>query len=238
MPRPERNFADGEYYHITLRRAGEEEMFLDESDHYRGIYSLFEFNSKSSVIIQKKRRNKRDGISGRGSPPTTYKEELVELVAFCFMPNHVHLLLTPVCENGVTLFISKFASGYPAYFKHRYEIKRKGHFFQDRFHSVHISNDDQLRVVFMYIHLNPVSLIFPKWKEGERIRAKEAFDFCANYKWSSFRDYLGEKNFPSVTNRKFMNDFMGGAKGCKEEAKNWLKHKEKMFSGHQDILIE
>ena len=235
MPRAIRNFAEGEYYHVTLRRAGEEEMFLDESDHYRGIFSLFEFNNKNPITIQKQRRNRR---SGRGSPPITLREELVELVAFCFMPNHVHLLLTPVTEKGLSLYISKFASAYPAYFKNKYEIKRKGYFFQGRFHSVHIKNDAQLRAVFVYIHLNPTSLIFPGWKEGERIRSREAFKYCANYKWSSLKDYLGEKNFPSVTNRKFMSKFMGGAKGCEAEIRNWLKHKEEMFDKHEEILIE
>ncbi|MFP4616720.1 MAG: transposase [Candidatus Paceibacterota bacterium] len=160
------------------------------------------------------------------------------MAAFCFMPNHVHLLLTPLVEKGVTLFISKFASGYQAYFKNRHEIKRKGYFFQDRFHSVHIKYDAQLRVVLMYIHLNPTSLIFPKWKEGGRIRSKEALDHCVNYKWSSLSDYLGKQNFPSVTDREFMSEFIGNEKQHRQELSDWLKHRESLYNNNSDILID
>ena len=209
-------------------------MFLDESDHYRGIFSLFEFNNKNPITIRQRRQQR----IYRGPTPVNSRERLVELVAFCFMPNHVHLLLTPVTDKGVSLFIRKFASGYPAYFKNKYDIKRKGYFFQDKFHSVHIKNDAQLRAVFVYIHLNPVSLIFPGWKEGEKMRSREAFKYCADYRWSSLKDYMDKKNFPSVTDREFMSKFMGGAKGCEAEIKNWLKHKEEMLDKHEEILIE
>ena len=244
MPHQKREFIEGEYYHITLRRVAGEEMFMDESDYYRGIFSLYEFNDSEIVrIADKRNRNdlNKSKFSPRGSPPWTKekgRDRLVDVAAFCLMPNHVHLLLTPVQENGVTLFMSKLASGYASYFKNRYEIKVKGHFYQDRFHAVHIESDSQLRAVFVYIHTNPVSLIYPGWKDGAEIDAGEAIEYCANYKWSSLMDYFDTKNFPSVTQRDFMSGFMGGARGCRKEIKEWLNHKEKMFERYEHLFIE
>lgn len=43
----------------------------------------------------------------------------------------------------------KVESGYASYFKKNYGVKIKGHFFQDRFTSVHIETEEQLRTVFV-----------------------------------------------------------------------------------------
>lgn len=247
MPNTKRKFIEGEYYHITLRRIGEELLFLDESDYFRGIFSFYEFNNSEPVTIQQRRNTRRqnNNHTARGQTSSNSnnlsrekREKLLEIVAFCMMPNHIHLLVTPLVEGGVSKFMSKFGSGYPLYFKDRHKLKKTGHFFSNRFHAVHIKTDSQLRAVFVYIHTNPVSLIYPKWKEGATIDATKAFECCKSYKWSSLKDYLGEKNFPSVTNRKFIEDFFGGKQNIKKEIRGWLKYKEKMFEEHADIFIE
>ena len=79
------------------------------------------------------------------------------------MPNHVHLLLRQLKDSGIFKFMKKFGSGYGRYFNKKYN--RKGYVFQNRFLAVPIKTDKQLKVVFAYIHANPVSLIEPKWKE-------------------------------------------------------------------------
>lgn len=243
MPHQKRNFIEGQYYHITLRRVGGELMFNDYIDQHRFVSSLYEFNDNKMVNIwnrnKQKRNNKEEMLRGR--PPQRLGKDrdlLVEIVAFCIMPTHIHLLVTPLQENGITFFMSKLTSGYASFFKNRHEIKSKGHFYQDRFHAVHVETDSQLRAVFVYIHTNPVSLIYPGWKEGAEIDAHKALDYCVNYKWSSLMDYLDIKNFPSVTQREFMGEFIGGAKGCRKEIREWLQHKEKMFERYEHFLIE
>ena len=49
-------------------------------------------------------------------------------------------------------------------------------------------------------------------------------EFLENYKWSSFPDYIGKKNFPSVTQREFMLDFWGNEGGYKKEVENWFNN--------------
>jgi putative transposase len=124
--------------------------------------------------------------------------------------------------------MQKFGIGYSHYFRHRHDLKRKGHFFQDRFVVISIKTTEQLRIVFTYIHINPISLIEPKWKELGIKNPEKAIGFLENYKWSSYQDYLGKKNFPSATEREFMLEVMGGSQGCRDFVNDWVRHKGKI----------
>jgi hypothetical protein len=45
------------------------------------------------------------------------RDLLVEVLAFCLMPNHIHLLLRQLKEGGISKFMLKLESGYAAYFE-------------------------------------------------------------------------------------------------------------------------
>ena len=81
--------------------------------------------------------------------------------------------------------------------------------------------------LFAYIHLNPVKLIQSDWKENGIKNPEKVVEFLENYKWSSYRDYLGIKNFQSVTNRDFLLDLMEKESGCREAIKNWIISKKR-----------
>jgi putative transposase len=244
MPKEPRQFINGEIYHIVLRRVGNELLFGDIDDYYRGIFYIYECNTTQPITIRERRRQReqfkkiiRQIEADIGQTPVktaelkekvVWKDErdpLVEVLAFCLMPNHIHLLVRQLKEGGISKFIQKIASGYAAYFKKKYGIKMKGHFFQDRFSAIHIKNEDQLRVVFVYIHTNPTLLAEPEWKEKGVKEPDKVIKFLEEYKWSSYSDYLGKKNFPSVSEREFILKVMEGAEGCKEWVEGWIKHK-------------
>ena len=242
MPHEKRQFENGEIYHITIRRVGNELLFGDIKDYFRGIFSIYEFNNANPVSIYKRRearaRFKQEQRRGQslsqtdeGSPrplEPDKRDKLVEVLAFCLMPNHIHLLLRQIKDNGISKFMLKFGSGYSIYFKEKYQIKLKGHFFQDRFNAVHIETDEQLRIVFVYIHTNPIALIEPDWKEKGIANPKKSIEFLeSEYRWSSFFDYLDKKNFPSIieTEKNFLTEVMGGIQGCRQAVSDWVQHK-------------
>lgn len=256
MPRKPRQFVNNEIYHIVLRRIRDELLFVDTDDYYRGIFSIYEFNTTQPVEIFRRRRQiqaakKRfreqiqeiqasGGQTPTQPPRTDNRDLLVEILAFCLMPNHIHLLVKQLKEGGISKFMQKLG-GYAAYFKIRYGIRLKGHFFQDRFEAIHIKTDDQLRVVFVYIHTNPISLIEPKWKEQGIADPEKVIKFVENYKWSSYSDYIGRKNFPSLTERKFILEIMGGEDGCKDWVDGWIRHKgkiKKLMEKFSSLAIE
>jgi len=231
MPYRKEQFINGEVYHTILRALDNNLIFKDQNDYYRGIFSIYEFNNQKPTTIQQRRKARaaskkadRDPISNRIIRDE--RDKFVEIMAFCFMPNHLHLVLKQLRDNGVTNFMKKIGIGYGGYFNRKYG--RKGYVFQNRFRAVPIKDDDQLKTIFVYVHVNPLSLIKPNWKENGVDNFREVINFLENYKWSSYQDYLSINNFPSVTSRDFFASIMGGEEGCRDYVNNWLKYKEKI----------
>lgn len=242
MPRRKEQFTTGETYHLTIRALDSNLIFLDEKDYFRGVFSIYEFNNVLPVEIAKRRRDrivekKRERkLADIGSPPifVEQRDKFVEIFAFCFMPNHIHLLVRQSRDGGISKFMQKVGIGLGKYFNKKYE--RKGHVFQDAFKSVHIESDKQLMTVFNYIHVNPLSLVEPGWKEKGIKNLKKSIKFLEDYKWSSFQDYIGIKNFSSVTERNFLTDLMVDAGGCKKAIENWLEHKRDIINRNNLFL--
>lgn len=226
MPNKRPQLVNDEIYHIVLRGVGDSLIFKDINDYYRGIFSLYEFNNTSPVTIRERRKiRSRQKQLSRGQSSDT-RDLLVEISAFYFMPNHIHLLVRQIKKEGITQFMRKLGTGYATYFNKKYN--RKGHLFQNRFQAIHIKNNEQLKTIFVYIHANGISLIEPKWKEKGISNLKKVIKFLENYKWSSYPDYIGKKNFPSVTKRDFLLRVMGGKTGCRNFVESWIKYKKEL----------
>jgi len=231
MPYRRQQFVNGEIYHIVLRRIDDNLIFKDIGDYYRGIFSIYEFNNSNPVSIKERRKIRarfKKNQSARGRASGTEEEEdkrdkLVEVLAFCFMPNHIHLLLRQLKDDGISKFMSKVGTGYGGYFNRKYN--RKGYVFQNRFSAVHIKDDNQLKIVFVYIHTNPIALIEPNWKDNGIKDSEKAIKFLKSYRWSSYPDYIEKKNFPSVTERDFILEIMSGEQNCREFIEHWVKYK-------------
>lgn len=222
---------NNEIYHIIIRGVGDTKIFKEQNDYYRMIFSIYEFNTTKPIEIRNKRKEAKDRKYGGQSSVSSFENNddrdlLIEILAFCFMPNHIHLLLRQIKNNGVTKFMRKVGTGYGGYFNRRHN--RKGHLFQGRFQAVHIKTNDQLQTVFVYIHANPISLVEPKWKEIGIKNTNKAIKFIENYKWSSYLDYLDRRNFPSLTSRRFLEDVIGKNEKCKKFINDWIKYKNEL----------
>lgn len=117
------------------------------------------------------------------------------------MKNHYHLLISEVIEGGLTRFLMKLNVGYAKYFNERHA--RIGTLFQGRTKKVLIEREGHFLYVLHYIHLNPLDYLAgtTRWRERDKSTIKsvrEALDYLDGYRWSSYLDYCGKKNFPSV----------------------------------------
>ncbi|MFZ2970979.1 MAG: transposase [Minisyncoccia bacterium] len=122
------------FYHIYNRGVDKRVVFEDEEDHIRFINRLLEYNQNSE------------------------KEPLfVDVVCFCLMPNHFHLVLRPIVENGITDFMRRISTGYAMYFNRKYQ--RKGVLFESNFKSILVENEEYLKHLSRYIHLNPKEIV-------------------------------------------------------------------------------
>lgn len=244
MPTQRPELIEGEIYHIVLRGIEGRDIFLDESDFFRGIFSLFEFNTTSLITIRERRKEREEfkkilkQVISRGRTPDIagyVRDPLVEILAFCLMPNHIHLLLRQLKLSGISKFLQKFGTGYAGYFNKKYN--RVGHLFQGRFKIIHIKTNDQLKNVFVYIHTNPIALVAPNWKDMGIKNPGQAKRFLKKYRWSSYLDYIGKKNFPSVTEREFLLKVMGGKEECKKFVDYWIEYKGDI-APFEDVVLE
>ncbi len=62
--------------------------------------------------------------------------------------------------------------------------------------------------------------------------------FLEDYRWSSFPDYIGKKNFPSVTSREFLLQFFGGESQYKKDIATWMKGREKHLARVKEVALE
>ena len=243
MPSKRPQFITGQFYHIFNRGVEKRKIFLQTSDFFRFIFCLYELNDKKLIKMRDRIEERQERREGRytGSTRVSKKESLVEVIAFCLMPNHYHLVLRQLVDGGVSLFMKKLANSYTGYFNEKYSRKGMGVLFQGRFKAVHVKDDRQLTVLIPYIFTNPVELMEESWKEGETKNPEKAIKFLESYRWSSFLDYIGVSNFPSVTKRDFIMEFFGSPSKIKEFVENWILYKtefKKDFEKIKDIVLE
>lgn len=221
--------------HVLNRGVDKRKIFLDEQDHFRFIHDLFEFNDEDSVnttfYIFK---HKYNDVRRRYVKERKRRKMLVDILAFCLMPNHYHLLLAPKVQNGTALFVKKLNGGYAKYFNAKYE--RSGALFQGKYKRVIIKDEAHFIHLPYYIHLNPLDLITSEWRERKLNNFAKAMKFLDAYRWSSHLDYAGEKNFPSVTQREFILEFFGGSEQYKRDITEWLK--ELSLDDIRDVALE
>lgn len=222
MKKPQ--FVDNYIYHVYNRGVEKRKTFLDDEDRFRFIHDLFELNDEAPV---KNVYYYFDFKSSEVQPHYVQEERkprklLVEILAFVLMPNHFHLLLRQKRKRGVVRFMQKLGTGYTMYFNQKYE--RVGSLFQGRFKAVLVNEQPHFTFLPFYIHANPLELIY---RGSTSLDWKKAIKYLENYRWSSFPDYVGKKNFPSVTSRKFLLEFFGGFEGYRKETEDLLREKQR-----------
>lgn len=199
-------FANDEIYHVFNRGVEKRPTFTDRREKNRAIlamdfYRFAEPPVKLSKFLTLPKEDQMKLWKGLKKD----NKILVEIICFCLMPNHFHIMLKQKVENGISSFISNFANSYTKYFNKKHN--RIGPLFEGIFKAVRIESEAQLMHTSRYIHLNPVSSFLIEPEELE------------NYEWSSYPEFLGitDKNlvvknlildiFPSVeTYKKFVLD--------------------------------
>ena len=202
-------FVDGEIYHIYNRGAHKQPIFQSETDYRRFQLLLHVANNSGSVHMA----NLLDKYKGRSFMEIFTGEEtdkpFVDVIAYCLMPNHFHLVLRQKNEGGLTKFMNKVGTGYSMYFNTKYE--HSGVLFQGRFKSRHVDSDEYFRYLLAYVHLNAVDLVQPNWKTRGISEAEKVRHFINEYPFSSHQDYaVGKRPEGALLSYDFAKDFLQG----------------------------
>jgi putative transposase len=180
-----KTYVEDTYYHIYNRGVEKRTIFEDEKDYLAFLGCLKLYLTPPNPVDRRFSRTLQG--SSLSTTKTTYApsrqpknhQSTIELVAYCLMPNHFHLLVRQTNRDSMNHFMRSLSTRYSLHFNKKYE--RVGHLFQGIYKAVMIENEEQFRWVTKYIHRNPLSL--PLYKD----------DPCklAEYPYSSYKNYLG-----------------------------------------------
>ena len=197
MPFRKTVFVSEHYFHIFNRGVASQPVFITKRDYERFLttlnyYQFYDPPLRLSKLLQLSKETRESYLSEMYAK----KNKIVEVVAYCFMPNHFHLLLKQAREGGISRFLRLSVNSYAKYFNTK--NKRGGSLFQDMFKAVRIENDEQLIHVSRYIHINPLVSYL--------VTAKELL----NFSWSSLRTYIFGQEDKLVVPDIVLSNFKNG----------------------------
>jgi len=184
-------YAPESYYHIYNRGVNKRVIFKDKQD-----YSVFLSYLKTYLLPKD-----TDQLNSKvKNPDTSYTDksqaeallllnnfsDKIELLAYCLMPNHFHLLIKQQGESDMEYLMRSLMSRYSKYFNKRHH--RVGPLFQGRYKAVLVESDAQLLHLTRYIHRNP----FPLQSLQRTVLSRE--DSPLFIQPTSYPNYLGQIN--------------------------------------------
>src|SRR3989344_2923521 len=194
-------------YHVINRGVDGRKIFMDLQDYARFVHDLYEFNDIAPA--QEFLGTGTHKTSGRTT--SRRRDKLIDIHGWTLMKNHFHLLISEFVDGGITLFLRKL-SGYARYFNERHG--RRGTLFQGRTKKILINRQEHFLYILHYLHLN--SLDYLPGAKGWRQRDKgtipkisNVLEYLQNYRWSSYLDYCGIRNFPSILTTSLFSKALG-----------------------------
>lgn len=179
MPARKLPLVTKELYHILNRGTGSIPIFKVKYDYQKFIQTFCYYQNAAPPVrlsqINRLLIGERNKLLKK---PKEQKNFLVEIIAYCLMPNHYHFVLKQLKDGGIFNFIRLFTNSYSRYFNTKY--KRKGGLFEGRFKAVRIKTDSQLLHLSRYVHLNLYSSFLVKDIKN-----------LLKYPFSSLPEYIG-----------------------------------------------
>src|SRR3989344_3150278 len=209
------SFVPDEYYHIYNRGNSKQKIFPPPKDFGRFVKILYLANSEKGFKFRDTTGQIYDIERGK---------QLVSIGAYCLMPNNFHILMKEVDEGGLSKFMQKLTTAYSMYYNTKY--KRSGSLFEGRFKSEHLYDDQYLKYIFSYIHLNPLKLLDNEWKENGIKNKSSALRFLDQYNFSTYPEYKGI-NRPEkvILDRKPFPDYFPTQQSFSKEIFEWITFK-------------
>ena len=206
--RREKTLVNGEVYHIFNRSIADFKILNSESEFLRmrnmiRYYQIENMPLRFSWFLELD-KVKEGGFDRQFISISQGKEKLIQIIAYCFMPTHLHLILKQLKENGISIFMANILNSYSRYFNTKH--KRKGPLWEGRFKNILVETDEQLLHLTRYIHLNPVTAYLvndpEKWaassyneyllKDDENNRICK-FDDILDIEPPSYRTFLADR---------------------------------------------
>lgn len=226
MPSREENFVTDGLYHVFNKTIEDIPIFSNDKIAFRFIKTLLYYRSlKSTYKYSLLKELDQKSIECKWNQIMERKYFKVDILSYCLMPNHYHLLLKQLQENGVKTFMANVLNSITRYYNVVNE--RKGPVFLTQFKSKKIFSEEQLIYVSRYIHTNPYA--------SSLVDINGIF----SYKYSSINTYkVNDPNSNKINTDTVLNFFNNKKNLYKkfieknandQKARHLLKYTEKWF---------
>lgn len=188
-----------EMYHIYTRSISGIKIFASPDDYERLInamvyYSIANPPCKLSIFNDLARSNK--------APEIDNSKLLINMIAYCIMPTHIHMVIKEIADNGISNFVNLILKSYGRYFNLKYE--RNGPLWQGPFKNVAVKTPEQLLHLTRYVHLNPVTaFIVNKPEDWPYSSYREYINTCGGRKICDFESFI--ENLEVSSYKEFVN---------------------------------
>lgn len=213
-----KTYVENGYYHVYNRGIEKRTIFEDEMDYKTFLKYLKEALSPPPNPKYLKVPVTLKGGTFKGVPrPVKNFDKKIELVAYCLMPNHFHLLIKQNDKDSIRGFMSSLLTRYSMYFNKKYE--RVGPLYQDRYKAVLVNEEPYLLHLSRYIHLNPSE--YTKDLEGA---------------YSSYSYYLGKMKADWVKSEMILSYFDKSTKDFLKGTNTYKNFVEKFNEDSRETL--
>jgi putative transposase len=189
----------GNFVHGYNRGTRRLEIFHDTLDWEYFLYALFYLNDSHSIPnIFRELRDNHASLMSKFLWPDDWRprDPLVRIHAYIAMPNHFHLLLEEIRENGISHFMQKFGTGLTNRYNIRYETS--GNLFQGKYKYALIDKENYLQNVGLYVQVKNAFELYPGGFEKACREFDAAFDFACAYRFGSLHHYAGNRKTPII----------------------------------------
>lgn len=201
-----KTYVENGHYHVYNRGVEKRNIFLDDQDYRVFLHFLKFYLSPPKANFTHPLQETTDFKLTRIRDFSSLNNQ-VNLLAYCLMPNHFHLLLIQKTLTGMTKLLRSLSTNYAMYFNRKYQ--RVGHLFQGIYKAVLILKEPYLLHLSRYIHLNPSELtgMNPvKWpyssypyylgkKKALWIDPEPILSFFKSARRTTFKDILSYQSF-------------------------------------------
>ncbi len=211
------------YFHVINRGNKQMPIFRQKSDLWRMLFGLFYTNTSGASSKNWMKELEREGVNPKIFMwPKKFGERypLVSIVAFTIMPNHFHLLIKEIVDDGISKFMHKFSMGYSKFINAKYS--ESGSLFQGKFQSRLIEEDDYFRRAAVYVMVKNTFELYPKGGLAGATKDFEgAWDWALTYPFSSFRFYATNTNSP-ILDKDLLGEIFDSPKDFKDFSKDYI----------------
>lgn len=145
-----------EIYHVFNKSIAEFRIFNNTDELIRMQNIIYYYQKENPEIKFSKFIKLTQDEQDKKQTAFIQKEDIVQILTYCVMPTHIHLVLKQLKQNGISIFMNNILNSYSRYFNIKH--KRKGPLWESRFKNILVTNDEYLLHLTRYIHLNPVTI--------------------------------------------------------------------------------